>query len=99
MDGNLLNTGRDVLETSINEGILSIDGIHGHIRRQLERLQLHRLGWQSQKTIKTKTLETRIEAFMELILPATMASDSANRARTALAASSAALRAAWKTPR
>ena len=36
---------------------------------------------------------------MELILPATMASDSASHARTTLASSSAALRDAWRTPR
>ena len=97
--GNLLDMGRDVLETSVNEGTPSIDSVRGRIRRQLERLQLHHLGWRLQKTIKTKAVETRIETFMELILPATVASDSASRARTTLASSLAALRAAWKTPR
>ena len=38
---DLLNTGRNVIDASIDEGALGIDGIHGHIRRQLERLQLH----------------------------------------------------------
>ena len=47
MKGNLLDTGRDVMEAGIDEGALSIDGIHGHVRRQLERLQLHHQGWQS----------------------------------------------------
>ena len=99
MKSNLPDAGWNVLETSVNEGTPSIDGVRGRVRRQLERLQLHRLGWRLQKTIKTKAVETRIEAFMELILPATEASDSASRARTALASSSTTLRAAWKTPR
>ena len=41
----------------------------------------------NRKTIKIKAVEIRIEAFMELILPATAASDSANCARMALASS------------
>jgi len=41
VEGDLLNMGWDVLEASIDEGTPSIDGIHGHIRRQMERLQLH----------------------------------------------------------
>ena len=44
---DLLNTGQDVLEASVDEGTLSIDGIHGHVRHQLERLQLHHQGWKS----------------------------------------------------
>ena len=83
VEGNLLNAGRDVLETSVNEGTPSIDGVHGRVRRQLERLQLHRLSWRLQKTIKTKAVETRIEAFMELILLATVASDLASCTRMA----------------
>ena len=47
VEGNLLNVGRDVLEMSVNEGTPSIDGVRGHVRRQLERLQLHRQGWYS----------------------------------------------------
>jgi len=92
VEGDLLSVGRDVFEASIDEGTPSIDGICGRVRRQLERLRLHRQGWQSQKTIKIKTVEIRIEACMELVLPATAASDSASRTRTALASSSAALR-------
>ena len=45
VEGNLLNMGRDVLETSVNEGTPSIDGVRGRVRRQLERLQLHHLSW------------------------------------------------------
>ena len=41
VEGNLLNAGRDVLETSVNGGTPSIDGVHGRVRRQLERFQLH----------------------------------------------------------
>jgi len=44
MGGDLLNVGLDVLEASIYKGTLSIDGIHGRIPCQLERLQLHCLG-------------------------------------------------------
>ena len=80
LEGDLLNIGRYVLEASIDEGTSSIDGIRDHVHRQLERLQLHCQGWRSQKTIMIKTVEIRIEAFMELILPATTASDSASRA-------------------
>ena len=47
VEGDLLNAGRDVLETSVNEGTPSIDGVRGCVHRQLERLQLHRQGWQS----------------------------------------------------
>ena len=41
----------------------------------------------NRKTIKIKAVEIRMEAFMELILPATMASDSASHARMGLASS------------
>ena len=41
VEGNLLNTGRDALEMSGDGGTPSIDGIHGCVRRQLERLQQH----------------------------------------------------------
>ena len=44
VEGNLLNAGRDVLETSGDRGTLHIDGIRGRICRQLERLQLHHQG-------------------------------------------------------
>ena len=53
----------------------------------------------NRRTIKIKTVEIRIEAFMEPVLPTTVASDSASHAPMALASSSAALRAAWKTPK
>ena len=49
MEGDLLNVSQDVLEMSVDEGTPSIDGVRGHVRRQLERLQLHRQGWQSQE--------------------------------------------------
>ena len=49
VEGNLLNVGQDVLETSVDEGTPSIDGVRGHIRRQLEGLQLHHQGWRLQK--------------------------------------------------
>ena len=42
--GDLPNADRDILETSGDRGTPRIDGIHGRIRRQLERLQLHRQG-------------------------------------------------------
>ena len=40
VEGDLLNTGRDVLETSVDGGTPSIDGVRGRVRRQLERFQL-----------------------------------------------------------
>ena len=39
--GDLLNAGYNVVEASVNEGTLNIDGVHDRIRRQLERLQRH----------------------------------------------------------
>ena len=48
----------------------------------------------NRKTVKIKTEEIRMEAFMELILPAIAASDSASHAQTALASSSATWRVA-----
>ena len=44
--------------------------------------------------IKIKTVEIRRRVFLEFILPSTMVSDSANRARAVLASSSATRRAA-----
>ena len=49
MEGDLLDVSQDVLEMIIEKGTSSIDGIYGRVRRQLERLQLHRQGWQSQE--------------------------------------------------
>ena len=37
------------METGVDEGAPSVDCIHGHVRRQLNDLQLHRQGWRSQK--------------------------------------------------
>ena len=45
---------------------------------------------ENKKTVKMKIMEVRTKAFMGFILPATMALDSASRAQTALASSSAA---------
>ena len=33
VEGNLLNVGRDALETSIDEETPSIDSVRGHVRR------------------------------------------------------------------
>ena len=41
MEGDLLNTGQNVMEASVDEGAPSVNGIHGHVSRQLEGLQLH----------------------------------------------------------
>ena len=41
----------------------------------------------NRRTIKIKTVKIRIKVFLESILPATMASDLASRARTVLASS------------
>ena len=40
VEGNFPNMGRDVLEMSIDRGTQGIDGVHDHVRCQLERLQL-----------------------------------------------------------
>jgi len=80
------------LETSVDEGTPTIDGVCGHVHRQLERFQLHRQGWQSQeqKDYQDKDNGNWNEAFLEFILPATMVSDSASCAQMVLASSSAA---------
>ena len=45
---------------------------------------------ENKKTVKMKIMDDKTKAFMEFILPTTMASDSASHARTALASSSIA---------
>ena len=40
MEGDLPNTDQDVLETSVDRGTPGIDGVYGHVHRQLERFQL-----------------------------------------------------------
>ena len=40
IEGDLLNAGQNVVEAGIDEGAPSANGIRGHIRRQLEGLQL-----------------------------------------------------------
>ena len=42
----------------------------------------------NRRAIKIKTVEIKIKVFLKSVLPATMASDSASRARMALASSS-----------
>ena len=42
MKGDLLDTGRDVVEAGIDEEAPGVDGRRSHVRRQLEGLQLHR---------------------------------------------------------
>ena len=44
MEGDLLDTGRDVMEAGVDERALSIDGRYSRVHRQLEILQLHRQG-------------------------------------------------------
>ena len=44
----------------------------------------------NKRTIKIKTVEIKIKVFLESILPTTMGSDSASRARAVLASSSMA---------
>ena len=48
----------------------------------------------NKRAIKTRTVEIEIRVFLEFFLPSTMASDSANHARAALASSSAVRRVA-----
>ena len=47
MKGDLLDTGRNIMEAGIDEGAPGIDGRRSHVRHQLEGLQLHRQGWRS----------------------------------------------------
>ena len=42
VERDLLDTGRDIVEVCVDKGALSINGIHGHVCRQLKGLQLHR---------------------------------------------------------
>ena len=49
VEGDLLSTGQDVLEASIDEEAPGIDGVYGYVHRQLERLQLRYQGQRSQK--------------------------------------------------
>ena len=35
MKGDLLNASQNIMEASVNEGTLSINGVHGHVHRQL----------------------------------------------------------------
>ena len=44
MEGDLLNAGWKVMETSICKGATGIDSVNSRVRCQLERLQLHRQG-------------------------------------------------------
>ena len=46
--------------------------------------------YRNRRAINIKTMEIRIRAFLEFILPSTMASDLASHTRAALASSSAA---------
>jgi len=46
--------------------------------------------YRNRRAINMKAMEIRMEAFLEFILPATVVSDSASRARAALASSSVA---------
>ena len=42
VEGDLLNTGWNVMETSIDKGAAGIDGVNNRVCCQLERFQLHR---------------------------------------------------------
>ena len=44
MEGDLPNTDRDILETSVGRGTPGINGVYGRIRHQLERFQLRYQG-------------------------------------------------------
>ena len=44
MEGDLLDTGQDVMEAGIDEEAPSIDDHYSHVCCQLEVLQLHRQG-------------------------------------------------------
>ena len=44
VEGDLPNTDRDDLETSVDRGTPGIDSVYGRVRRQLERFQLRYQG-------------------------------------------------------
>ena len=87
VEGDLLNVGRDVLEMSGDGGTPRIDSICGRVRCQLEGPS--GLTVTGTRDYQDNDNGNQNEAFLEVILPATMASDSASRAWTALASSSA----------
>ena len=90
MEGDLPNTDQDVLETRVDRGTPCIDDVRGRIRRQLETLTAPSgFTVTGTKDYQDKDNGNRNEAFLEFILPATMASDLASRTRMALASSSA----------
>jgi len=76
MKGDLLDAGRDVVEAGVDEGAPGVDGCRSHIRHQTIRAGDHR----NKRVIKIETVEIKVKMFLESILPATMASDSASRA-------------------
>jgi len=92
MKGNLLDVGQDVMEAGVDEGATGIDGAVAMFATSWRdsnctvRAGDHR----NRRAIKIKMVEIKIMVFLESILPATMASDSASHARAALASSSAA---------
>ena len=51
------------------------------------------------KIVKKGSMKIRMRVFLELGIPATMASDSANLARATLASSSTVRRVAWEASR
>ena len=44
VEGDLLNAGQNVMETSIDKGAAGIDVVNSHVRCKFERLQLRRQG-------------------------------------------------------
>ena len=49
VEGDLLDARRDVVQAVVEERAPGVDDCRSRVRRQLEVLQLHRQGWQSQK--------------------------------------------------
>jgi len=96
MEGDLLDARRDIMQAVVEERAPGIDGHRSRIRAnwRFSNCTIRAGDHRNKRAIKTRIVEIEIRIFLEFILPATMALDSANRARAALASSSVARRVA-----
>ena len=92
MKCNLLDMGQDIMEAGIDEGawVLTATVATFAASRRDSNCTVRTDDHRNKEDIKAKTVEIKIKVFLKSILPATMASDSASRARGALASSSTA---------
>ena len=92
MKGDLLDVGQNIVEAGVDEGALGVDGIVATFAASWRdsNCTIRAGDYRNRRAINIEAMEIKMEVFLEFILPATMASDSASRARAALASSSAA---------